>query len=486
MKSKWQVIGILWLAFVLRLIALNARPLWYDDVFSVFLAEKNLPTIAAGTAADTMPPLYYFLLHYWMRVVGETPFALRMLSVAISMSVVALVYTIAARAVSTAAGRWAALFTALAPFEIYHAQELRMYGALALALMLYLYAVIRLSTAERGTSVLIAISTALALYSHNLAFLTLLAADVYFVCRRAWGALGRLIVAQVVGALLFLPWLVYVPGQLAKIQQAFWTQPPGIADVLQMLVEFTTYLPLPNLVFAGALFVSLAVVVIASLELVRFFRRGAPPALGLLLVFALVPPALMFGVSYLMRPVFVPRGVIASELAYYILLAALVVRAPRAARIGVALVVGIIALTTLPFFYSAWGEWRRAPFAEADQFLRAQVQPGDLILHDNKLSYFPMRYYDRALPQQFVADPPGTANDTFAPGSQEAMGIFPVELNAAIQGRTRVWFVIFQTSIDETAAAGHPQGNVAQLDAAMRPVNSASFGDLRIIHYETR
>ncbi len=479
------LLAILLLGFGVRMIALGTRPLWYDDTFSVFLAEKDLPTIASGTAADTMPPLYYALLHYWMRLVGETPFALRMLSVAISMLVVVLVYAVAARALNADAANWAALLAALASFQIYHAQELRMYGALALALMLYLYAVMRLSNGI-GAIALAALSTALALYSHNLAFLTLLAADIYLIFRRAWNTLAKLIVAQFVGGLLFVPWLLYIPGQLAKIQHAFWTQPPGIADVLQMLVVFTTYLPLPNLLFAGALFISIAVCVIAGLELARLFRHGAPPALGLLLVFALVPPALMFGVSYLMRPVFVPRGVIASELAYYILLAALVARAPRAGRTGIALVAGVIALTTLPFFYSAWGEWRRAPFAEADQFLRAQVQPGDLILHDNKLSYFPMRYYDRALPQQFVADPPGTANDTFAPGSQEAMGIFPVELNAAIQGHTRVWFVIFQTAIDEAAAAGHPQGNVAQLDAAMHPVNSASFGDLRIIRYETR
>ena len=57
MKNNGQVIGVLWLAFALRLIALNTRPLWYDDVFSVFLAEKDWPTIASGTAADTMPPL---------------------------------------------------------------------------------------------------------------------------------------------------------------------------------------------------------------------------------------------------------------------------------------------------------------------------------------------------------------------------------------------------------------------------------------------
>ncbi len=296
----------------------------------------------------------------------------------------------------------------------------------------------------------------------------------------------KLIVGQALGALLFVPWLFYVPTQLAKIQRAFWTQPPGLADVLQMLVVFTTYLPLPTILFGAALFVSLAIFGIAALELTRLVRRGAPPALGMLLALALVPPALMFALSYLMRPIFVPRGVIASSLAYYALLAVLAARAPRVGQIAIAVIACIVALGTLPFFYTAWGEWRRAPFDQADRFLRAQAQSSDLILHDNKLSFFPMRFHDRALPQVFLADPPGSSNDTLAPASQAAMNLFPVELDAAMRGRARVWFVIFQTALDQAAEEGHPHGNLSQLDAAMQRRGVTSFGDLRIFLYETR
>jgi uncharacterized membrane protein len=478
-------LGILFLAFGLRLVALNVRPLWFDDAFSIFLAEENLATMAFGTAADTMPPLYYALLHFWIPLVGETPFAMRTLSVAISLSILALVYVIASRAFNPRAGNWAMFFAALAPFQIYHAQELRMYGALALGSMLYLYGVMRLSSGKNAM-LLVAIGMAVALYSHNLAFLTLAAANVYFLFRRAWRAQMKLIAAQVIGALLFVPWLLYVPGQIAKIQRAFWTQPPGLVDLAQMLLVFTTYLPLPTIALVIVLFLTLVIFAIAALELARWLGRGAPASLGLLLTFALAPPALMFALSYLMRPIFVPRGIIVSSLVYYILLAMLAARAPRVGRAAIAVVACGIALMTLPFLYSSWGEWRRAPFVEADQFLRAQMRQGDLILHDNKLSFFPMRFYDRALPQQFLADPPGSSNDTFARGSQEAMKLFPVELDEAIEGRARVWFVIFQTAIDEAAQEGRAHGNLAPLDAARRRTQSAAFGDLRILLYESR
>ncbi|MEW5720632.1 MAG: hypothetical protein AB1817_18550, partial [Chloroflexota bacterium] len=210
----------------------------------------------------------------------------------------------------------------------------------------------------------------------------------------------------------------------------------------------------------------------------------APRGLGLALTFALAPPALMFALSYWMRSIFVPRGVIASALAYYMLLAQFAGRAPRRVCVSIVAVALIVAASVLPFYYAAWGEWRRAPFAEADQFLRAQTQSNDLILHDNKLSFFPMRFYDRALSQEFLADPPGSSNDTLARGTRQAMGLFPVEFDAAVRGHSRVWFVIFQTALDQAAQEGHAHGNLSRLDALMRRGEVMAFGDLRIYRYE--
>lgn len=475
--------AILLVALALRLVFLETRSIWYDEAFAIFLAEQDLPAIFVGTAADTMPPLYYTLLHFWMRLVGTTPFAMRMLSVALSLLIVALVFAIAKRGLGVRVATFAAFFAALAPFQIYHAQELRMYTILALALLLYFYGVMRLEADARYARPLLILATALALYSHNLAFLTLGAANIYFLWRRDWRAQWNLLLAQAVGVCLFIPWLLYVPTQIAKIQRAFWTQPPGLADVLQLLLVFTTHLPLPMPALGVALFITLAIVALATLELVRVFRRGAPRALGLVLAFALVPPVLMFALSYVMRPIFVPRGVIVSSLAYYILLAYLAARAPRVLPIALAV---LIAAMTLPFYYSAWGEWRRAPFAEANQFLRAHAQTDDVILHDNKLSFFPMHFYDRTLPQVFLADPPGSSNDTLARGSQEAMNLFPIDFDDAMRGRARVWFVIFQTAIDEAAQEGRAHGNLSRLDAVMRRGNVAVLGDLRIYRYEVR
>ena len=480
MKIKILPFVILLLAFVLRVALLAARPIWYDEAFSVFLAERDFASIVRGTAVDVQPPLYYFLLRVWLQL-GESVFVLRFLSVALSMLVVALVYVVARRWFSERVSAFATFFAALAPFQIYHAQELRMYTLFAFGALLYVYGVSQPVAPRWRRFVLIALGTLIALYAHSLALLTLVAANVYLLFKRAWRAQIELLAAQAVALIAFAPWLLFLPGQIGGIQRAYWTQPPGLLDILQMLMVFTTYLPLPMPVLAFALFITLALAALAALQVWR-----APRGLGLVLAFALVPPALVFALSYLIRSVFVPRGVIASALAYYVLLAGLAARAPRVGRGVIAAIAFVVAVSVLPFYYAAWGEWRRAPFAEADQFLRAQMQSNDLVLHDNKLSFFPMHFYDRALPQEFLADPPGSSNDTLAPGSQEAMNLFPIEFGAATRGRARVWFVIFQTAMDEAAQEGHAHGNLSRLDAVMRRGDVSVFGDLRIYRYENR
>jgi len=64
--------------------------------------------------------------------------------------------------------------------------------------------------------------------------------------------------------------------------------------------------------------------------------------------------------------------------------------------------------------------------------------------------------------------------------------LFPIEFDVAVRGRARVWFVIFQTAIDEAAQEGRAHGNLSRLDALMQRGYVVAFGDVRIYRYETR
>ena len=136
--SKIILIGILLLGLVLRCIDLQSRGIIYDDAFSFFLSTQSLPAIVQGTAADTMPPLYYFLLHFWMSL-GQNLWYLRALSVLLNLASIVFLYRLVRALVGEPAGLAAAFIAAISPFQIYHAQDLRMYALLALCQIAYAF-----------------------------------------------------------------------------------------------------------------------------------------------------------------------------------------------------------------------------------------------------------------------------------------------------------------------------------------------------------
>ncbi|MDO8969156.1 MAG: glycosyltransferase family 39 protein, partial [Saprospiraceae bacterium] len=136
-SNRWWLLGILLLGLLLRCIGLQERSIAYDDAFSIFLARQSLPNIITGTAADTMPPLYYFLLHGWIQSGGLGLAWLRLLSVLLNLGGVLFLYGITVRLAGDRAGLWAAFLSAISPLQIYHAQDLRMYALLVLCQLGY-------------------------------------------------------------------------------------------------------------------------------------------------------------------------------------------------------------------------------------------------------------------------------------------------------------------------------------------------------------
>lgn len=73
---------ILLLAGALRTYGVGRQALRGDEAFSVrFSAQPLGEILAAAGTAEPNPPLYWFLLHGWMRVAGTSELALRWPSV---------------------------------------------------------------------------------------------------------------------------------------------------------------------------------------------------------------------------------------------------------------------------------------------------------------------------------------------------------------------------------------------------------------------
>lgn len=476
------------LGITLRLIAVQSREIFYDDAFSLFLAEKSFSQIIHGTAADTMPPLYYFLLHIW-QLGGQGLVYLRLLSVLLSLAILGLSIDLFRRAWGEAAALAGGLILAVSPLQIYHAQELRMYTCLVLGQVLYYWSFFRLFIAEQdkrprllwGTLI---IGGAMAMYSHNLAIFGLAAANLYLLVRKEWKPFLRLCLSQAVIGALALPWVWMIPGQIQKIQTAFWTPRPGLVEVLQALIQMTAFMPLNGIWLYAAAIITLQIMVLTILETIRLAKKDR--IMVFFIFMTVISPLLLFIVSYLMRPVFVPRAFLLSTVGLAGLSARII---SKRWKQGIGpLLLGLwlaAAAISLPSFYT-FNQFPRSPYRQAVSWLETQVHSGDAVVHENKLSYFPSYFFDRTLPQRFIADEPGSHNDTYAPASQAAIGLIPAEnISSAIGSAEKVYFVVFSQAIAEYQtldSAGEP--NLQWLDTHMQLAGHQQFNDLEIFIYQ--
>jgi len=490
MKSARVILGLeLAAGLVLRLLFAQTRSIQYDDAFTILLAEQPLANIVAGTAADTMPPLFYFMLHFWGMVSREMLW-LRLLPTLLNLGSLVFLYLLMRDLVGRRAALWSVGLAAISPLQIFHAQDVRMYALLAFCQIGYLWFFIRiwqhwqahqrvLGWAGAG---LVGMGTA-AMYSHNLAIFGLAAPSLFLLVRREWRLLLRLTALQLVVGLLAIPWLWMIPGQVEKIQRAFWTPRPGLIEILQTLILFNASLPLPGWQMAAAAVISLQIAALLVLELARSKGEGAER--GFFIAACLTPPVVMFLVSYMMRPIFVTRGFLISGLLYCGLCGWVIARGwPRGASAILLGLMGAAVMISLPY-QMTYASFPRSPFREATAWLREQAPAGAVIVHDNKLSFFPSRVYDPTLPQKFLADEPGSHNDTLAYATQNAMNLMPeAAVETAVGDADDVFYVTFALVEAEyqTAGAAHP--SLAWLEEQYQEVQQIRFNDLIIRRYQ--
>ena len=149
--APWLVIIITLVGGFLRMLLLGTKGMWLDETFSVWMASHGVVDMLQWIVRiDQHPPLYYLLLHYWIALNGDTPYYVRLLSVLFGAGTIPIIYLIGKRMSGVVMGLVAAVLLALSLFNIYFAQETRMYTLLTFDAAVAIYALVRLLTDSRS------------------------------------------------------------------------------------------------------------------------------------------------------------------------------------------------------------------------------------------------------------------------------------------------------------------------------------------------
>jgi mannosyltransferase len=343
---EWLILGLfLLLGLCLRGYRLDGQSLWADEGNSAALAARSLATITRDAAHDIHPPLYYYCLHLWVRLWGNSEIALRSLSALAGTALVFATFLLGRELFPRRVAYVAALLAAISPFQVYYSQEARMYVLVALWSVLAVLFCVRWmrSWKETGSAtrrrampsaVLYVCFTTAALYTHYFAFTVPLVTNLaYGLGMMACPSLRRLrkigawVGAQLVVAALYLPWLRLAGGQLTTWPAV--SEPFSLRFLLEELLRvFSLGLSVERETTPVVLGFGL-LLLLGALPLVLWSRRGRRP--GLLgrsemsaLLFTLLYLGLPVLAMYLLsqsRPAYDPKFLLLVTPAFSLLLA---------------------------------------------------------------------------------------------------------------------------------------------------------------------
>ncbi len=436
--SSLTLPAILLLAAILRLLYIGHHSFWLDELFSLKFASYRFADLLREVGSfDNHPPTYYLLLHFWIRIFGDSEISLRMPSAIFSFLSVYFTFKAGELLFDRQVALVAALLLALSGFSIFYAQEARMYSLLAFASVLSVYFLLKFLHQQTRRSLFNLIwSSTLLVYTHLYGLFIIIAENIYMLAllygagnRISGLSLKKWLTVQGVIVLLSLPWLGLLGNRVLNIgKEGFWTQAPTVGSVIETFAAFSgTH---------GALAFWVAMMLLGALygfpdrtgiglKVLRARAKrndGGPVLLALLLV--LSPIVLPYIISIITTPIYIIRCTIAGQFAF-LLLVAKGVTSLRWAGLR-ALVLGVlVAVSVAPLLKDGYVHHNATNFRKIVGYLASNAGSNDKIVLCN--------YSHLIWPFNFYAKKLGIKND---------IGVFDTTSTIAeLLKKQKVWYV---------------------------------------------
>jgi mannosyltransferase len=456
---------------------LGADGLWHDEAVSWRISRDWSTMWAALLGHEANMWLYYIGLHGWIRLFGESPAALRSLSVLAALACIPLVYETARRLLSRRAAVTAGVLLITHVMMIRYAQEARSYAwvALAGAGSTFLFGEMVFANRRRLWP-LYAVVTAAGVWLHfHLVFLPmghylyLLGSNAWRTSWKTWLGAGLLI-----GALL-LPIPVLQPLDSGQVN---YLVKPELDEVFRLLRLLSGGAP-GNAVLAGT---------VLALGLAAWFRYRADrragtggkgrPLLFLLATFSAIPVVFLF--SIFVKPLWTFNYFLFLVPAACVLLAGLLdwlLPARRLFLAGAGLLVGLFV------FVSVQNPLRRteSPLNRVVLHIARNAQAGDGVLVEKFWRNTPYFYAASRIPRM----PPAARSKEGEPITYRWIESATERQIAKLPGRhPRLWVVVWRkNSPAEWAVINRVLGRLEQVYRRTPPVN---LGTARLLLLEAK
>lgn len=303
----------------IKTLFLDSEPICQDEPFSIYHAQFTIAELINHLKNYNNPPLFEFILHFWIKLFGISAFSVRVLPMIFSSLSVFLVYKIGKDFFDNKIAVVASALFTFSTMQILYAHDCRVYSLFLLLTLTSFYQFFKiLKFRDRSTKhwMFLSISNILIMYAHYFgAFVWIVEGIIialfFYKNKRILIKFCLMILLCIVAYIPQIPVAYF--RFFGSVKNGTWLKPPeGIESVYNMIWSFTN-MPVPAVM-------SLAILIFAMLKFLFFSdKKITNQYTKYTVIWFLFPFLFMFFISYKV-PMFLDRYLIFLTPAYYFML----------------------------------------------------------------------------------------------------------------------------------------------------------------------
>ncbi len=350
---------------------------WNDEAFSFLMAKKNIFEIISYSAKDYSPPLYYLILHFWIKIFGSSEITLRLFSFIFFWGVVYLGFLFLSEIFKFSLKKsfFYTLLITINPLLVYYAFEARSYTLFAFLSGLSFYALLK------NKKRLYLISAISGLYTHYFMIFVIIA---QYLIKKSKESLMAFI--------YFIPWIVMMIINLPYISTDFWIKKPSFTILVNFIGNLYTGYE-PEFLFFNKFILELSLFLIFLIIIGHFIIKNKKSSekdiFRYLLIWAIFAPFVVTLLSFI-KPLFLPRYLIFANLGLILLLIYIIEKFPLLLKITFLL---ILIYFTVNYHQLQVRERKKADLRKTTFEIKKLMSKNDLLYVADERDFFTAQYY---------------------------------------------------------------------------------------------
>ena len=412
---------------------------WRDEVYSVFMSARSIPFFVTHLSFE--PPFYYLLLHFWMKLFGQSEVAVRSLSL--------LAFSIATGIVILWSEKlfkkhwlswWLPIFFFLNPMLLYYSMEARTYG------WYMVFTILSFWTYSESMWIWWTIATVLGFYTHSYFIIVPFAQIIHYLWTHRFHWNDSFIRASVIAVICIAPWSVRLLSEVTKLRQS-WYFPVNVNLITSVLGNL--FLGYEGTPWYGWIFTKLLSLLIIFFTILALRSHKTNKNATIVAIQIFFPLFVIIGISCI-KPLYVNRYVIPVSIAEVFIITFGIQAIQNSQLQKIAGVLWLIGVMGFNLWYP--DQHAKLDIRSTIRQINSVKTKTDVVIADNPLIFFETVYYSTDKNRVYLYNPdnnpfPWYVGDALVSPSQMAADYPPYPIRAFMVHTDGTFDVVFRAPL---------------------------------------